>query len=75
MSVNPTVFYFGLLCGATLGGNLTPFGASANIAGIGMLRKEDYEVSNGQFMKISVPYTLIAVTSAYILVWVIFKPI
>ncbi len=25
--------YFGLLVGATLGGNLTPIGASANIAG------------------------------------------
>ena len=35
----PEVFYFGLLIGATLGGNLTPIGASANIAGIGILRK------------------------------------
>ncbi|NLB62402.1 MAG: arsenic transporter [Clostridiales bacterium] len=72
MNVNPTVFYFGLLCGATLGGNLTPIGASANIAGIGMLRKEGFEVSNSQFMKISVPYTLVAVSSAYVLVWLVF---
>lgn len=75
MGVDPAILYFGLLCGATLGGNLTPFGASANIAGIGILRKEGHEVSNGQFMKISIPYTLIAVTSAYILVWLIFRPI
>ena len=34
-----SVFYFGLLTGATLGGNLTPIGASANIAAIGILRK------------------------------------
>ena len=33
----PEVFYFGLLTGATLGGNLTPIGASANIAAIGIL--------------------------------------
>ena len=33
------LFYFGLLTGATLGGNLTPIGASANIAAIGILRK------------------------------------
>ena len=36
----PYVFYFGLLTGATLGGNLTPIGASANIAAIGILRKK-----------------------------------
>lgn len=69
MAVNPTVLYFGLLVGATLGGNLTPIGASANIAGIGILRKNGYEVSNKAFMSVSVPYTLVAVTSAYILVW------
>ena len=69
MAVNPTVLYFGLLVGATVGGNLTPIGASANIAGIGILHKNGYEVSNKDFMRISVPYTLFAVTSAYILVW------
>lgn len=70
MGVNPTVLYFGLLVGATLGGNLTPVGASANIAGIGILRKEGYEVTGKQFMKISVPYTLAAVSSAYVVVWI-----
>lgn len=73
MGVDPYLFYFGLLCGATLGGNLTPIGASANIMGIGILRKNGYEVSNGQFMKISVPYTLAAVTTAYVLVWFIWS--
>ncbi|HHW90395.1 MAG TPA: arsenic transporter, partial [Clostridiales bacterium] len=37
MSIDPTILYFGLLCGATLGGNLTPIGASANIAALGIL--------------------------------------
>jgi Na+/H+ antiporter NhaD/arsenite permease-like protein len=41
LNVDPTVLYFGLLSGATLGGNCTPIGASANIAGIGILRKEN----------------------------------
>ena len=71
MGVDPTILYFGLLCGATLGGNLTPIGASANIAGLGILRKQGYEVSVGTFMKISVPFTLTAVISGYILVWLI----
>ncbi len=68
------VLYFGLVVGATLGGNLTPIGASANIAGLGILRKEGHEVSVGQFMRISVPFTLSAVLVGYIMVWLIFKP-
>ncbi len=35
MGVDPTILFFGLLCGATLGGNLTPIGASANITAPG----------------------------------------
>lgn len=71
LGTNPTVLYFGLLSGATLGGNLTPIGASANITGLGILRKEGYEVSTGYFMKISVPFTLAAVITGYLLVWFI----
>jgi len=71
MGVDPNLFYFGLLAGATLGGNLTPIGASANIMAIGILRKNGHEVSNGDFMKISIPYTLTAVTVAYIVVWLL----
>jgi len=71
LNIEPTILYFGLLCGATLGGNLTPIGASANIAGIGILRKEGYEVSAKQFMSIGVPFTLIAVITGYVLIWLI----
>jgi len=71
LGIDPTLIYFGLLVGATLGGNMTPIGASANIAGLGILRKEGYEVKPAQFMKISIPFTLAAVTSGYLLVWLI----
>lgn len=71
IDVSPNLLYFGLLVGATLGGNLTPIGASANIAGIGILRKEGYEVSSGTFMKYGVPFTLAAVVTGYLLIWVI----
>ncbi|HAI52948.1 MAG TPA: arsenic transporter, partial [Firmicutes bacterium] len=71
MAVEPNLLYFGLLCGATLGGNLTPIGASANITGIGLLRREGYEVSAGQFMRLGVPFTLAAVTVGYILIWLL----
>lgn len=72
LGVDPTVLYFGLLSGATLGGNLTPIGASANITGIGILRKEGYEVKNSDFMKIGIPFTLAAVVPAYIYFWVLY---
>lgn len=71
LDVSPNLLYFGLLVGATLGGNLTPIGASANIAGIGILRREGHEVSSGTFMKYSVPFTLTAVVVGYLLVWFI----
>ena len=72
MGVDPTVLYFGLLIGATLGGNITPIGASANITGIGILRKEGYEVKVGDFMKISVPFTLTAVLTGYLYIWLVY---
>lgn len=65
------IFYFGLLTGATLGGNLTPVGASANVAATGMLKKEGYQVSFGDFCKIGVPFTLVAVTAGYLFTWVV----
>lgn len=71
IGIDPKLLYYGLLCGATLGGNLTPIGASANIAGIGILRKEGYEVKSTTFMKFGIPFTLAAVITGYLLLWVI----
>ena len=73
LGIEPTLLYYGLLCGATLGGNLTPIGASANIAGIGILRKEGHEVKATTFMKFGVPFTLAAVITGYVLLWVIWQ--
>lgn len=73
MGMEPKLLYYGLLCGATLGGNLTPIGASANIAGIGILKKEGYEVKATTFMKYGIPFTLAAVVTGYILIWLIWR--
>ena len=72
LNVDPTVLYFGLLSGATLGGNCTPIGASANITGIGILRKEGYTVKNSDFFKIGIPFTLAAIIPAYVYLWFVF---
>ena len=66
------MLYFGLLIGATLGGNITPFGASANVVAIGMLKKEGYKVKNLDFFKIGVPFTLAAVLSGYLYCFLVF---
>ena len=64
--------YFGLLSGATLGGNITPIGASANITAIGILRRNGYEVKSSDFFKIGIPFTLAAIVPAYIYIWLVF---
>ena len=71
-SIVAVPLYFGLLNGATLGGNITPIGASANIAAIGILRKEGYEVKNSDFFKIGIPFTLAAIIPAYIYIWLVY---
>ena len=69
--IEPYVFYFGLLIGATLGGNLTPIGASANIAAIGILRKNGETVRTRDFLRIGIPFTLSAVISGYLYIWLV----
>lgn len=72
LNIDSTVLYFGLLSGATLGGNCTPIGASANITGIGILRKEGYTVKNSDFFKIGIPFTMAAIIPAYIYLWIMY---
>ena len=74
LGIDPVFLYFGLLSGATLGGNITPFGASANVAGIGILRKEGYEVKNSDFFKIGIPFTLTAVVISAVYIWFVWGP-
>ncbi len=73
LGVEPYLLYYGLLIGATLGGNITPIGASANIAGIGLLRKNGDEVSFGDFIKIGLPFTLAAVAAGYLFLWIVWR--
>ena len=73
LGIEPHLMYFGLLIGATLGGNITPVGASANITAVGLLEKEGYQVSFGDFMRIGVPYTLTAVLVGYLYLWFVWS--
>ena len=73
LGISPYLLYFGLLSGATLGGNLTPIGASANIAAVGLLKKEGYEVGFKEYMKIGVPLTIAALFTGYIFIWFVWR--
>ena len=73
LNVNPSLFLFGILIGASLGGNITPIGASANIVTCGLLKKEGYEVRFKDFMKIGIPFTFAAVFAAYLFVWFVWS--
>ncbi|RKY33087.1 MAG: citrate transporter [Candidatus Omnitrophota bacterium] len=73
LDINPSLFLFGLLIGASLGGNITPIGASANIVACGLLKKEGYLVRFRDFIKIGLPFTLAAVSAAYVFVWFVWS--
>ncbi|UCF71703.1 MAG: TRAP transporter large permease subunit [candidate division WOR-3 bacterium] len=61
---------FGTIIGTTVGGNITPIGASANIVGVGLLKKQGYETRFKDFAKIGLPFTLFAVAAGALFVWI-----
>ncbi|HTY45402.1 MAG TPA: SLC13 family permease [Patescibacteria group bacterium] len=69
LHIHPSLFLFGLLIGTSLGGNITPIGASANIVACSLLKKEGYPVRFGDFARIGLPFTLVAVSAAYLFIW------
>ena len=71
IGVAQEIYMFALLVGSCLGGNLTPFGASANIVAMGILKKEGYPVNFGGFLKISAPFTILTTASAAAVLWLI----
>lgn len=73
LGINPSLFLFGLLIGTSLGGNITPIGASANIVACSLLKKEGYDVSFKEFAKMGLPFTLTAVTAAYLFIWFVWS--
>ncbi|MDD4980196.1 MAG: SLC13 family permease [Candidatus Omnitrophica bacterium] len=73
LGISPQLLLFGLLIGTSLGGNITPIGASANMVAVGLLRKKGLQVSFGDFVKIGLPFTLAAVSVAYLFIWFIWS--
>ncbi len=72
LSLNPYLFLFGLLIGSSIGGNITPIGASCNVVGVGILKKNGYKVKFSDFIKIGFPFTIFAVSGSSLLLWLIY---
>jgi Na+/H+ antiporter NhaD/arsenite permease-like protein len=71
VGANEVPLIFGMILGASLGGNLTPFGASANVVAVGLLRKEGIPVSTREFVKIGLPFTIVATGAGAAFLWAI----
>ncbi|MFC1741011.1 SLC13 family permease [Nanoarchaeota archaeon] len=71
-AISPFVLYFGLLIGASVGGNITPVGAAANIVGVGLLKNKGYETSFWQFVRIGLPFTVFSVLISAGYIWLMY---
>lgn len=73
MNLAPELYMFALLVGSCLGGNLTPFGASANIVAMGILKKEGYPINFYGWIKIGATFTIITTFAAALLLWFLYR--
>lgn len=71
MNLAPELYMFALLIGSCLGGNLTPFGASANVVAMGILKKEGYPINFGGWLKIGAPFTVLTTAAAATALWLV----
>ena len=71
LGIEKELLMFALLIGSCLGGNLTPFGASANIVAMGILKKEGHPITFKGFLKISAPFTILTTASAATVLWLV----
>lgn len=69
MGVSPLPLLFALVLSTSLGGNITPIGASANVVAVGMLKRHGYKVSFLEFFRIGFPVTVAAVTLGVLFIW------
>jgi len=71
MQVPSELLYFGLLIGSCLGGNLTPFGASANIVAVSLAEKQNSKVSFWKWVAIAGPFTILTTVAAAGFIWLV----
>lgn len=73
MGLERELYMFALLIGSCLGGNLTPFGASANVVAVGLLKKNGVNMTFLGWCKIAVPFTLLTTAAASGFLWLVWR--
>ncbi|MCQ2590495.1 MAG: TRAP transporter large permease subunit [Treponema sp.] len=71
MGIDKELLMFALLVGSCLGGNLTPFGASANVVSMGIVKKEGYPMKFSGWLKVAVPFTILTTGVAALVLWML----
>ncbi len=71
VGVAKELYMFALLVGSCLGGNLTPYGASANVVAMGIVKKEGYPMNFGGWLKLGGTFTVITTAVAAIVLWLL----
>jgi Na+/H+ antiporter NhaD/arsenite permease-like protein len=73
MGLGTYLLPFGLLIGSCLGGNITPIGAAANIVAVGYLAKCGHKTSFADFVKVGLPFTLVATLAGSAFIWLVWR--
>lgn len=73
LGASPYLFVFGLLLGTTIGGNITPIGSLSNVTILGVLRRNGYKHDFWTFIKIGLPFTLVALGASAGFIYVLYR--
>lgn len=73
LGMNGELFMFALLVGSCLGGNLTPFGASANVVAMGIVKNEGYPMSFAKWLKIGGTFTVLTTAASAAVLWLLWS--
>lgn len=67
VSMDSLPLLYGMVVGTGIGGNILPIGATANVIACGMLEKRGHKIRLREYLRLSVPPTLVAVGTVQVL--------
>lgn len=73
LPVFPQNFWWSVIYGANLGGNLTPIGSASTVVAVTIMMKHKIKLSFTQFVVKAIPYALIQLVLASVYVWILGK--
>ncbi len=73
LGVSMYLLVFGMLLGTTIGGNITPIGSLSNVTILGVLKRHEYDHSFWTFVKVGLPFTLVALIASSGFIYLIYR--